>query len=136
MAVPHSRYPHLPKDEVDIWERWLAAYGDKFELIEYDVRVGSGADPPADLLEKYSNLAREMTKRRIDAVCHLPDLLIIVEVTKHISFRTIGQYLMYPILYQLTYNPDKQLSPLLVAKDFLTDLKPAADAFGVQYELV
>lgn len=134
--LPQSRYPHLPKDEIDIWERWLDKFGHLFYLIEYDVRVGTGVEPPPDIHVPYDKLCREMTKRRIDAVAHTADFLLIIEVTKSVGFRTIGQYFSYPVLYKLTYFPDKELRPTLVAENFITDVKPVADALHLSYDLV
>lgn len=136
MPLPHSRYPHLPKDEIDIWERWLNRHGEEFYLIEYDVRCGTGAEPPDDLRAPYTDACRIGTMRRIDAVAHQPGRLLIIEVTKHISFRTIGQYYGYPALYRLTYFPQVKIDALLVAEGFLTDLRPVADSLRIAYELV
>jgi hypothetical protein len=122
--MPRTRFPHLLSADVPVWERWLAANRDKYDAIEYDVRVGQGRDPGPVVSDKYREMAIDLSRRRIDAVLHSPNQITTVEITTQAGLTALGQCLAYPILYIRTYLPTLAVAPLLVCAEIEPDLRP------------
>lgn len=131
-----KRYPHILPPDVPVWERYLARGGDRHELIEYDVRVGLGRDPGPEFPENMRAMALDLSFRRIDAVAHDSHRITVIEITRYAGLTAIGQVMIYPILYRLTFMPSLPIVALLVAEEFESDIQVTADQMGVAYVLV
>ena len=122
--MSRTKYPHLLTPDVPVWERWLQTHRDQYLSIEYDVRVGDGRDPGPDFDPKMRSMALDLSKRRIDAVLESDSEIITVEITTQAGLTALGQCIAYPILYRLTYMPEKPVRPLLVCAEIEPDLRP------------
>lgn len=131
-----KRYPHILPPDVPVWERYLANGGVHHQLIEYDVRVGLGRDPGPYYPENIRAMALDLSFRRIDAVAHDPHQITVIEITRYAGLTAVGQVLVYPILYKLTFMPSLPIVALLVAEEFESDIQVTADQMGVAYVLV
>ena len=131
-----KRYPHILPPDVPVWERYLARGGDHHKLIEYDVRVGLGRDPGPEFPENMRAMALDLSFRRIDAVAHDSHQITVIEITRYAGLTAIGQVMIYPILYRLTFMPSLPIVALLVAEEFESDIQVTADQMGVAYVLV
>ena len=131
-----KRYPHILPPDVPVWERYLARGGDYHQLIEYDVRVGLGRDPGPEFPENMRAMALDLSFRRIDAVAHDSHQITVIEITRYAGLTAIGQVMIYPILYRLTFMPSLPIVALLVAEEFESDIQVTADQMGVAYVLV
>jgi len=121
MAALH-KYPHLLPADIPVWERFLSKHNSVFDAIDYDVRVGAGR-PREDLpTEQLRRMATDLSKRRIDAVCHLSGLILIIEITHSLGFTALGQLQSYPILYRRTYPGTYILRSMIVAGEIQTDI--------------
>lgn len=129
--MSRTKFPHLLTPDVPVWERWLNTHRDQYLSIEYDVRVGSGRDPGPDFDSTMRKMALDLSKRRIDALLETDSGIICVEITTSAGLTALGQCLAYPILYKLTYHPEKPVSPLLVCAEVQPDLTPVFSALRV-----
>lgn len=122
MSFKNRLYPHLLPDDMPVWERYLAAYPNLYDVIEYDVQVGFGTPPPPDIPPEIEKDRRHLTRRRIDAVAHTGGWVTLIEITRLADLKAIGQLITYPILYRITYQPHKPIRMLLVAEKLNTDI--------------
>lgn len=127
MATKNRLYPHLLAQDIEVWERFLERYADRYDHFDYDVRVGQGRDPGDQLEPKYRQLGIELSQRRIDAIGHRQDGLDIIEITTEAGIHAVGQLIAYPILYEHTFQPNQPLRPVLVCSSLGPDVKPALD---------
>lgn len=107
-----AKYPHMLPNEIPIWERWLALYGKDFKNFRYDVHVGEGVDPGKDVPEKYRQLAKMLTQKRIDAVAERNGEIWIFEVKPDAGLSALGQLLAYRQLYRRDF---KETRPIKLA---------------------
>ncbi len=128
MAFKNRYYPHLLPVDIPVWERYLALHKDLYDHIEYDVRVGTGREPGVSYPIHIRGMALNLSRRRIDAVGHTAQAITVIEITKRAGLKAIGQLMVYPILYQQSFEPTVPIKVLLVAEELNTDiLRPLMD---------
>lgn len=118
-----------------MWERFLKAHPDKYKHYDYDVRVGTGRDPGAQVPPNIRRMASDLSKRRIDAVGYTDSHLTIIEITLSAGLRAIGQLIVYPYLFRDTNNIATLPDVLLVAAEIQTDIKSILDELRLPYLL-
>lgn len=135
MTYKNRFYPHLLPVDIPVWERWLDLHRFEYDQIEYDVRVGEGRPAPPFYPVNIQKMALDLSMRRIDAVAHTPTEIVVIEITKRAGLKAVGQLLVYPILYRLTFDPPVGIRPLLVAEEINTDIEAPLKALHLDYEL-
>lgn len=93
------RYPHLMEDEIRIWEKFMAIYPGKFETVDYDFRVGHGAQVSDDLADNFSRMATMLSQKRIDVIGWIGDSPTIIEIKRRVGLSTLGQIKGYRTLF-------------------------------------
>ncbi|RKX61377.1 MAG: hypothetical protein DRP29_00590 [Thermodesulfobacteriota bacterium] len=125
----------FPQD-VRLWERFLAIYGDQFERFEYDVKVGRGIEPPPDLDEPYRSAAVILSKKRIDAVGYKGSEIWIFEVKPDIGLAALGQLLAYRELWIRDRGDKDRLRLAAVTDNIIDDERYVYEKFGIKIYLV
>jgi len=97
--VKRKFYPHMIGEESDIWNRFIDAYPDIFNTVDYDFRVGEGAITPDDLDENYKRMVTMLSQKRIDVLGWIGDSPTIIEVKSRVGLSTLGQILGYRTLF-------------------------------------
>lgn len=136
MPGKNRLYPHLMPQDIDTWERFLEAYGSRFERFEYDVRVGKGRPAPDDQSDAIKKMAIDLSQKRIDVVAFTADAIMCIEITSNAGLKAIGQLITYPILYAETFKPTLPVLPLLICTDLDPDAQPALKAYKVPFYIV
>ena len=134
--MPHPEFPHMMPADVPVWRRWLQRLTTPYERIEYDVHVGEGTKPPDDWTEPHRSNAVYLSLKRIDAVIHFSDHILIVEVKQLADWKAIGQTIGYPVLYADAFKPDLPVAALLIAEDFTLDTRHVLEALQINFEQV
>lgn len=98
--LKRHRYPHMVKEEIEIWKGFLQKYGTRFDKYEYDVHVGKGAGRIPGLSEPYQTMAITISQKRIDVVAHKGKKAYIIELKDSADLQAIGQLEGYKTLYQ------------------------------------
>jgi len=122
LPLHNRKYPHLLKEDIVTWERYLALRGSFYNSIDYDVRVGSGQKPASHHSPNYKKMISDLTKKRIDALGHTQDQIHIIEICQRASMKTVGQAVAYPHLFKQTYPTTKQIKMIIVCERIDTDL--------------
>lgn len=136
MAFDNRFFPHLLPVDIPVWRRYLEEYGHQFVKIEYDIRVGKGAQAPLGTPENIRKMWNDLSKKRIDAVAFTTTKIVVIEITRVAGMKAIGQMKTYPILYELTYRPFLPVEPLLVCEELLADISPALTVNNISYVLL
>lgn len=131
MVYKNRFYPHLMPDDIPVWERFLAEHEADYDHLEYDVRVGEGRPAPIDFPEPLRHMALDLSRRRIDAVGFTSATIDIIEITRLIDLKAVGQVIAYPVLYRQTYLPLQALRSVLVGEKYNTDIQPVLDQTNV-----
>ena len=114
---------HMLKPDVPVWKRFVDKFGDIFDNIYYDVRVG-GPDITKlknDIL--YNQMWYNLTAKRIDAVGETKNEVWIIEVSAAPGLRAAGQILVYRHLWHLDPKIKKPVVSCLVCEMMDSDLE-------------
>lgn len=130
------RFPHLLKDDVALWERFLASPNHIYSSFEYDIRVGEGRDPGPDYDRNIRKMALDLSQRRIDAIGRTREGITIIEISTSAGLTQVGQLLAYPSLYRQTFSYTGKISRLLVAQTLQTDIEPVLIAEQIPFVLL
>ena len=131
-----ATYPHMKAGEAAVWERFLRALPFAATSIDYDVRLGEGAQLPPDVPEWVRNMAWALSTKRVDAVVHTPTAVVLVEVKARASLSAVGQLLSYEVLYRQQFHPTKAMRRLIVAESIAPDMAPVLQTYGIELALV
>jgi len=129
-------FPHLLKEDIALWKRFLIHPDNTFLNFEYDIRVGDGRDPGPNFDSTIRQMAINLSQRRIDAIGHNATGITIIEISNNPGLTQIGQLTAYPTLYKLTYHYTKPIKTLLVAASLQSDLLPVLEQGQLSYILL
>ena len=123
-----SSYEGLNEASIALWRRWLELYEDRFERFFYNVRVGAGVKPPADLSPEMKRDWWAVTCLRIDAVAERENQTWCIEIAERPSTKILGSLQLYTHvlpLYQGQSPPRRYVIEERNAQDFLlpTDIR-------------
>lgn len=129
-------YPHLLKDDIVLWERFLASPSNSYTDFEYDIRVGDGRDPGVDFPRNIRKMALDLSQRRIDAIGRAPNSITIIEISTNAGLTQIGQLLAYPTLYRQTFHYTGTIHRLLVAQELQSDITEVLRAENLPFVIL
>ena len=130
---PRHKYPHLIGEDTEVWHRFILLYPERFDTVDYDVKVGKGADTypiPNEADQKYWSA---LTKKRIDVVAHKNNFVTIIEVKKRVGLASLGQILGYRFLYLREHPELKSISTLVVCSSIEQDDIDVLDHYGIHF---
>lgn len=130
------KYPHMFPNDIIIWERFLLKHANEFTGFDYDIKVGSVPKFPDGLDTGIYKAGEILWKKRIDAVGHKADELIIIEVKPNAGPSAIGQVLGYVQLYRDEIKPAQKVSGMIVTDRPDLDLYKIAENNLIQIEAV
>jgi len=114
---------------IAVWRMWLGYYARRFERFFYNVRVGAGVRPPADVSPEMKRDWWALTALRIDVVAERADQTWCIEVAERASTKILGALQLYTHvlpLYQGQAPPRLDVIQSRNATSFLlpTDIRP------------
>jgi hypothetical protein len=124
----------LNEASIALWKRWLELYEDRFDSFYYNVRVGAGVRPPADLSPEMKRDWWAVTALRIDVVAERENQTWCIEIAERPSTKILGSLQLYAHvlpLYQGQAPPridvirDRQATDFLLPTDIREIVIPA-----------
>lgn len=132
-ALALLRLPGALDSETALVKQWVADHGAPYRGFDFNVRVGHGVTPPANLPEPYRSQAVDVSKRIIDVVAYLPGGIDILEVKGRADPCSVGQIRAYTRLWNRDH-PDLMVKDAGVICALLDDdmaFVLAAEGVGV-----
>lgn len=123
--------PHMLRQDVPVWYRFLDKWGFMFKHMWYDVLLGGPALTPSQLNDPYWLMWRANTSKRADALAETETELWIIEVATTPGLRAVGQLLVYQSLWIEDPKITKPEILVLVCRDVDTDLISSAARVGI-----
>lgn len=123
--------PHMLREDVPIWQRFLSKYGAFYPEVYYDVAVGGPPLTKEELTDPIKKMWQYNNSKRIDAVIKLPEEVMIIEVSTTPGLRAIGQLLTYTALWQEDDPWGLIEKPYLVLEHMDKDLIRSASKYGI-----
>ena len=128
--------PHLLKQDVPVWYRFLAKWGSDIINLYYDCLLGGPFLSPEDKKDSILVAWRAMNAKRADAIAELENEVWIIEVAPDPGVRIIGQLQTYRALWLRDPKINKIERMVLVSERHNTDLFDAASMLGILIYLV
>ncbi|MBA7624889.1 hypothetical protein ES703_32303 [subsurface metagenome] len=134
--IKRIKYPHMVREEIELWKRFLAKRGKTFDRYDYDVHVGKGVGKLPWLTEPYSRMAISLSQKRIDVVAHKNNVVYIIELKNVADLQAIGQLEGYKTLYQDKYINSVIGGCIIVCSEADQDVERAASKRNIVIMLV
>lgn len=130
------KYPHMSAADTDIWNRFIVAFPDEYERVQYDFHVGN--PPPFNpLMENGDDLNQDMLYRlRIDVVGHNDDNIDIIEIKPNAGASVLGQVESYATLYKRDEEPTGKVSMIVITDRMNTNMEFLAKTRGIKMIIV
>lgn len=129
--VKDGDYPHMQSRDVEIWERWIDAYGGNFPRGAYDVALGGVVIDSPGAEESIIRAYRYATAVKVDAVVVSDERALAIEVKPRASLGAIGQALGAAALLEADQSVNVEIFPAVVTDRMLPDARFVADELGV-----
>ncbi len=132
--IPYEKrykYPHMAPLDVAIWERFIEANPDIFQVVSYDVPVGEGAAFDTIIDADKNSDANRLYQRKIDVVGRKDGKFFVVEVKPRASTSAIGQVKGYVTLFKRDYTINEPVFPMIVTDQLMPDMEFLAKDSGV-----
>jgi hypothetical protein len=133
--IAQDYFPGLEAGESRVAHAWLVTRGALYDTIEFNVRLGVGVEPPAELVEPYLSMATELSRKRADILARAGDDVIIIEVKLRASLGAIGQVLGYKSLYEREHPQTGSVRLAIVAQRVDPDAQYAITQNGIDLYL-
>ena len=131
-----THYLHMRSDEARIWTRFLETTQLNFDLIIYDLHLGTGVLPLPTDPDYMRRLLSAVTKKRVDAVGETETDIWLFEVKPRISMSALGQLVTYFELYQQEVRPVKPVMLAAIGEREAPDIRAAFELYAVNIILV
>jgi hypothetical protein len=126
--------PYPPEQKLA--ETWLAANIDRYQDLEWQVRVGIGLQLGGDYEEAIQRMAYQATRRRVDLVGVLADSVELIELKDHVDLAAVRQALDYAALWKIAPTTPPVSAIRVVGNTGNADIISTAGAHGVTVELL
>lgn len=123
--------PHMLREDVPVWYRFLDKWAFLFDSLYYDCLLGGITLTPEQEKDRMKRMWRANTAKRADAIAELSDEIWIIEVAQRPGLRALGQLLTYQALWLEDPKIDKPELLVMVAQQFDKDLFAAAARAGI-----
>lgn len=124
--------PHMLKQDVPVWYRFLEKYGHLFTALYYDCLLGGPFLTPDQEKDPYWRGYRANVSKRADAIAELQNEAWIIEVADRPGLRAVGQIQVYRSLWLEDPKIIKPEKPVLVCEEVDKDLLSSAARYGIQ----
>lgn len=133
---PLNRYPHMGREDAEVWVRAIGRLAPTALGVDYDVRVGPGlpVDPGAA-----ENMKRDwllLTQLRIDAVVYFPQEVWIIEVKPRLLPSALGQIMAYGYWWERESDQTKAHKLVVVCERDDAQLSPVFGQSGIKVMIV
>ena len=130
------KYPHLRPCDVKIWERFLSAYPNFYQSVDYDLKVGTPRDYKEAPADKIREDLEYLSRKRVDVVGYRDGVIHIIEVKPSAGVSAIGQVECYFDLY-LPFLPERySLFAVIITDVEMPDIKDLCFKRAILYFVV
>ena len=124
--------PHMLREDIPVWLKFINKYYSQFEAIYYDVLVGGPFLSPEEEKDPLKWMWRYNNSKRLDAVAKLKDEVWLIEVVTHTGIRSLGQLMTYMALWQDDDPLGLIERPVLLTSIVDQDIIYSASKYGIQ----
>jgi hypothetical protein len=130
------KYPHLKENEEAIWTRFIDAFPDAYDAVDYDVLVGTGVEPKPEDSEAMKKDKEYLSKKKIDVVGYKAENIYIIEIRPRAGLDMIGKLIAYVELYRSIAPTGKTIKAVLITDEEMPDIRTLAERMGILLHIV
>jgi len=130
-AVIRPAYPHMLREDIGVWTRFLESGDFEVKEVWYDVHVGAVVKGDWDGDSVNARISAGITRKRIDVVALVDGVYWVIElkpIARHIA---IGQVLVYEGLFIKEYEPPRETWPVIICDRVDEDVIDECARLGV-----
>ncbi len=136
IQIRRVKYPHMMKQEIVTWKKFLKMFGHNFTKYRYDVHVGQGVGRIPGFTTVLQDMAVRLTQKRIDVVAARGAETFIIEIKERAGMAAIGQLLTYRELYEKRYGFRRISGLIIVAESVDPDIRGVIEKFNIRLFVV
>lgn len=129
--IVQPAYPHMLGEDTAVWTRFLESGDFNVREVWYDVHVGQGVIPDMVSDSMLKRISQGITRKRIDVVAVVDNILWVIEVKPVLMHFALGQVLVYTGLFIDEYNPELEVWPVIVCDTVDEDVVKESRRLGV-----
>lgn len=129
-------YPALLPAEINVLRAWLRLHEAEYTKFDYNVRVGPGFDPGPSSPDYIRKMARDSTRKRMDALAWAGSQPTIIEVKDRAGLSAVGQLMGYVVHWKIEHPHEVPPKALLVANRLAPGVAEVLQAHNIPFELV
>ena len=122
--------PHMLKQDIPVWYRFLAIYSGPFINLYYDCALGGPTLTEAEARDPLQKMWRGLLVKRADAIVELENEIWIIEVSADPGLRAVGQLISYGHLWKRDPKINKPVKLVLVSGTIEEDLADVVSSYG------
>jgi hypothetical protein len=126
-----AKYPHMMPQDVDVWEAYIHKNPNAFGTVEYDLKVGKGAEVDTNAPENMQRDHTILTQKKIDAVGYNTGEVWIIEVKPIANARALGQILTYIKLYKDEHGERDKIEGMIVCYEVEREMDALFKEHGI-----
>ncbi len=128
-----STYPHLAPGDKILWERFIDAFPDEYETVDYDMHVGEGVQfEDKTKVGVYQENQTYLTQKRIDVCGYRKNGNIdCIEVRPRAGSGVIGTVVVNHKLLSKLY-PNNVEKAIIITDRAQSDIKQCCHSFGIE----
>lgn len=122
-GIPGNRWPGMSPNDSEIFDRFVELHRGKFENLHFNIRVGEGEEPLADLSAAQKLSARMNSQKRIDAVVQFKgeNIWHICEVRPRAAAGAAGNALVCAFLF--SQEDERRVQPAIITDRISADMR-------------
>ncbi len=126
-----SHYPHMLKEDVAVWTKFLEKMAVAIQAVWYDVHVGEPVRLAPEESTVQQKVAAGVTRKRIDAVCSIKQEFWVIEIKPFANMTALGQAFSYTRLFAMEYDTYRPARAVVVCDSFDKDMAVPFAELGV-----
>ena len=133
--IQQTFFPGMTFVESAVMREWIFRHGAEYDSIEFNVRLGKGAELGPEFDEPTRRLAFQVSPRRADAICTIRRSITIVEAKVNVSLGALGQLIGYRELWLADHPETVDVKLVAIGRRLMNDAEPAFRQQGIDVEL-
>ena len=133
---PLLRYPHLAKNEVQIWDRFIKQNPEWAERADYDVPCGEHDILPADTPQHTKEDWDYLRSWKIDVVAYKGRIPFIIEVRPRANLGAIGEIVSKATMFMEEHPEFSEVEPIIITDQERPNMRELCDHNDIGYIVI
>lgn len=125
------RYPHMLREDHEIWDQFIDTSSFPIERVWYDVHVGPGMALPPDCPPWMHKQVAAICRLRIDVLAMVHGTYWIIELKPEADDKALGQILCYHYHFSKEMRTSSPIMPVVITDQVNSNAIEVFEHFGI-----